>query len=255
MKLIKWGVVLILSFFIIQDPDPGTGNTPDPYMNHLPAKIKFHEFALDIYHNLDSPELNFNVFEIALKGYLSMKKDNMIKNKRVLSVVDFSKSGKEKRFFVIDLKKRKVIFKSLVAHGRNSGSDYANRFSNIPESYKSSLGFYITNETYRGKHGLSLRLDGKEKSINDNARKRDIVIHGADYVSDDFIRSRGRLGRSFGCPALPVENTKAIIKAIKNKSCLFVYYPDHKYLNSSPILSNVEINDDDFQTLFDNELS
>ena len=172
----------------------------------------------------------------------------------MLSVVDFSKSGKEKRFFVIDLKKREILYRSLVAHGKNSGSNYAHRFSNVPESNTSSLGFYITNETYWGKHGLSLRLDGKEKSINDNARKRDIVIHGADYVSEDFIRARGHLGRSFGCPALPIENTKAIIETIKNKSCLFIYYPDRNYLNSSPILSNVEI-DNDSPELIDNDLS
>lgn len=140
-------------------------------------------------------------------------------------MVDFSLSSKENRLWVIDLNKNTILFQSLVAHGRNSGNEFADEFSNKPESHQSSLGLYLTGETYIGKHGYSLRLDGQEKGINSNARDRAIVIHGADYVSENFIKQHGRLGRSFGCPSLPNEVSKEIIDAIKDKSCLFVYYP------------------------------
>ncbi|MFT6749291.1 MAG: hypothetical protein ACJAQ1_001228, partial [Flavobacterium sp.] len=99
-----------------------------------------------------------------------------------------------------------------------------------------SLGFYVTGETYIGSHGLSLKLDGMEAGINDNARKRAIVIHGADYVSQSFIANNNRLGRSFGCPAIPVKQTKEIIQTIKNKSCLFIYHPSNEYLHKSKLV-------------------
>ena len=134
-------------------------------------------------------------------------------------------SSKKQRLWVIDLKNNIILFQSLVAHGRNSGNEFAGKFSNNPQSYQSSLGFYATGETYYGKHGYSLRLDGLEKEINNNARKRAIVIHGADYVSENFIKQNGRLGRSLGCPSLPMNISKEIIDTIKNKSGLFVYHP------------------------------
>jgi hypothetical protein len=124
--------------------------------------------------------------------------------------------------------KNKILFNSLVAHGKNSGDLYAEQFSNKNESFQSSLGFYITNETYIGEHGLSLKLDGLERNKNDNARNRAIVIHGADYVSNDFIKKHNRLGRSFGCPSLPTEVSEKIITTIKNKSCLFINHHSNK---------------------------
>ena len=122
------------------------------------------------------------------------------------------------------------MYSSVVAHGRNTGAEYARSFSNQPRSNKSSLGFYITQETYFGAHGLSLKLDGFEKGINDMARERAIVMHGADYAHEKVISRKGYLGRSFGCPAVPPHLTKKIIEKIKNGNCLFVYYPDKKYL-------------------------
>jgi hypothetical protein len=130
--------------------------------------------------------------------------------------------------WVIDLEKNIVLFQTLVAHGRNTGEEYAKEFSNQAESFKSSIGFYATGEIYKGKHGLSLKLDGLEKGLNDNARKRAVVIHGADYVSESFIKQNKRLGRSQGCPAVPVEMNEKIINAIKDKSCLFLYHPSAK---------------------------
>ncbi len=133
----------------------------------------------------------------------------------------------------------KVLFHCLVSHGRNSGELMAENFSNIPGSNESSPGFYVTGETYIGKHGLSLALDGLETGINDKARARAIVIHGADYVSDDFIRTHGRLGRSQGCPAVPVELSEEIIKTIKGGSCLFIYAPIPDYTSNSPIIRKI----------------
>ena len=129
-----------------------------------------------------------------------------------------------------------ILYNTLVAHGRNSGNEYATAFSNESNSNKSSLGFYATGEIYIGKHGTSLRLDGLEKGINHNARRRAVVMHAADYVSENFIKQHERLGRSLGCPALPNNLNKEIVKLIQGKSCLFIYYPSKKYTASSKLI-------------------
>ena len=128
------------------------------------------------------------------------------------------------------------MYWTLLAHGRNSGENFATSFSNRSGSYQSSLGFFRTAETYNGGNGYSLRLDGLEKGINDKARPRAVVIHGADYCSEDFIRSTGRLGRSFGCPALPQELNKPIINTIKDGSLLFIYADKPEYYSLSKVL-------------------
>ncbi|MCX6300960.1 MAG: murein L,D-transpeptidase catalytic domain family protein [Bacteroidia bacterium] len=156
----------------------------------------------------------------------------------MITIIDFSKPSVQERFFVIDLESKQVLYKSLVAHGKNSGENLAESFSNDSRSLKSCLGFFITAETYVGKHGYSLRLDGLEPGINDNARTRTIVIHGADYVSTDFANQYGRLGRSWGCPALPINNSKEIIDKISKGSCIFVYGNDPEYLKVSKILTD-----------------
>lgn len=143
----------------------------------------------------------------------------------------------EKRLWVIDVETGEILFNDFVSHGKNSGELYATSFSNLNSSYKSSLGFYQTAETYTGKHGYSLRLDGLESGINDNARNRAIVIHGAGYANPDFIEKTGRLGRSLGCPALPEDSAKALIDLIKEKSCLFIYANEFGYLNNSIVLN------------------
>ena len=131
----------------------------------------------------------------------------------------------------------KILFHSLVAHGRNTGEEFATVFSNLNSSNKSSLGFYATGEIYRGKHGASLRLDGLEKGLNDKARERGVVMHGADYVSESFIRDHKRLGRSQGCPAVPVELTDEIIQVIKDKSCLYIYHPSRSFAMEERLIS------------------
>jgi hypothetical protein len=163
-------------------------------------------------------------FAQALSGFYKLKEEGKIK-KDIVTLIDFSLPSSAKRLWVIDLVSKTILFQSLVAHGRNTGEEFADSFSNAAQSFKSSLGFYSTGEVYNGKHGLSLRLDGLEKGINDNARNRGVVIHAANYVSASFIKNNKRLGRSEGCPALPVSLSKEIISAIKDKSCLFIYHP------------------------------
>ena len=178
-------------------------------------------------------DISFEIFNTAITGYQQI---NNLNKKNLVSIIDFSKPSTEKRFFVIDLENKLLIYKCFVAHGKNSGDNYAESFSNQPGSLKSSLGFFIAAETYFGDHGYSLRLEGLEKGINDNARTRELVIHGAKYVSEEFIKKYGRLGRSWGCPALPVEISKEIIDKISGGSCLFIYGNDNTYKGNSTFL-------------------
>ncbi len=173
------------------------------------------------------------VFNLAIQGWNKMKGN--LKSK-VLTVIDFSLPSTAKRMWVIDPEKGEVLLNSVVSHGRNSGDLMANTFSNVPESFKSSLGFYKTAETYSGKHGYSLRLDGLEKGFNDQARNRAIVIHGADYAREEFAESVGRLGRSLGCPALPSELSAQAIDLIKDGSLLFIFGKDDNYLSKSSLI-------------------
>jgi len=202
-----------------------------------PITGKHSANSIKLYNLLNDKDLKFEVFEKALNGYNKLLRDKKIQNSDFLTVIDLSLSANRNRFFLIDFKSNKIIHKSKVAHGRNSGDEFAKYFSNKIGSYQSSIGFYKTAETYQGKHGLSLRLDGLENS-NSNARKRAIVIHSADYVSDMFIKKNGRLGRSLGCPSLPKEGFTNIIKNIKNGSVLFIYYPEKNYLKNSSLASN-----------------
>lgn len=187
---------------------------------------------------LGTSGLSKEAFENAYKGYEFLQSKCLLKVTNLLTIVDYSMSSSQKRLFVLDMAGGKVLFNSLVAHGRNSGLEQAKDFSNAGESHKTSLGFYITKDTYRGGNGYSLKLQGCERGINDNAQKRAIVIHGADYVSAQFIRRNGYLGRSHGCPALPMEMNKKIIDVIKGGSCLFLYYPSKTYINRSKILNS-----------------
>lgn len=155
----------------------------------------------------------------------------------VLTVIDYSLPSTEPRLWVIDMATGRLLHHELVAHGRNSGEDIPTSFSNIQDSKQSSLGLFRAEETYSGKHGYSLRMAGLEPGINDNARDRAIVMHGADYVSDDFIAEHGRLGRSWGCPALPREVSGDVIDAIRNGGAVFAYYPDEDWLRSSRYLN------------------
>lgn len=155
----------------------------------------------------------------------------------ILTIVDFTKPSTAKRLWVIDVDGQSMRYNTLVAHGKNSGGNVAKVFSNRPQSYMSSLGFYVTGGTYHGKHGLSLYLNGQELGINDKAKERAIVMHGADYVSQSFIKRVGRLGRSHGCPAVPMSVHKELIEALADGTCFFVWYPDVNYLKRSRLLN------------------
>jgi hypothetical protein len=171
--------------------------------------------------------------DLALEGFEKLEKEL---NNLVLTIIDFSLPSTEKRLWVIDLKNKEVLLHTLVSHGRNSGLLMAEKFSNNPQSYQSSLGFYKTGETYQGKHGYSLRLDGLEKGFNDQARNRAIVVHGADYAREEVAKMSGRLGRSLGCPAVPSELSKEVIDLIKDGSLLFIFGQDENYLSEVPLL-------------------
>ena len=175
-------------------------------------------------------------FDNALKGLNYLISKGKLHDRKILSIVDFSLPSSKKRLFILDLENYKILFNTYVAHGRNSGRETATQFSNQEESYQSSLGFYVTQETYSGKHGYSLHLEGEERGINDHARSREIVMHSAAYVNESIIRSRGFIGRSLGCPALPENMHKPIIEKIKNGTCLFLYSPDKYYAAHSAIL-------------------
>ena len=192
-----------------------------------------------LYNNLQLgvKGLSKKAFEYAMIGFSHLIEAGKIKKDNIISIADFSLPSSKKRLFVIDLDEEKVIYNTYVAHGVNSGKEMASDFSNIPASYKSSLGFYETLSTYMGGNGYSLRLNGLEKGINDNANSRDIVIHGAAYVNEDLIRAQGYIGRSWGCPALPQNLLKPIVNTIKDGSCLFIYSENKAYLNKSKILN------------------
>lgn len=180
--------------------------------------------------------LSFEALQYAYIGYQRLRNKGVLSNSSILTVCDFSQPSRKKRMYIINVDKFKVLLNTYVAHGKNSGLDYAKNFSNIPESLQSSLGFYVTKETYFGKHGLSLKLDGLEKGINDKAEERAVVIHGADYIGDQRIGS-AYMGRSFGCPAVPQVLADKVIKMIKNGSCLFIYHPSNSYLHGSRLLN------------------
>lgn len=187
---------------------------------------------------LSSTGLESEAFLLAFKGYSKLLQEGLVNISNILTIADFTKSSSQNRLFVIDMEQKKILFNTLVAHGRNSGLDYATAFSNKKDSHKSSLGFYLTLDTYMGENGYSLKLKGLEKGFNDNAYERAIVMHGSDYVNNAFAASNGFLGRSFGCPAVPRKQAKSIINTIKNGSVLFIYHPEEQYLNKSPLLNS-----------------
>lgn len=225
--MIYKAITLLLIGFYGVSINTSETNKFEPTEISLPLNSSLDLKVESIYQNLNVNNFELptkNSFSKAMEGYLTLKDKGVVK-KEVLTIVDYTLSSNQKRFWVIDLKNNVILFQSFVAHGRNSGGEFAKQFSNVSSSFKSSLGFYATGETYYGKHGYSLRLDGLEKGVNNNARNRAIVMHGADYVSESFIKQNGRLGRSLGCLALSKKLSKEVIDNIKDKSCIFVYYP------------------------------
>jgi len=195
--------------------------------------------ALTLYDSmkLDQSGLNQKAFEYAWRGYHNLLKQGKLKKSSVLTVCDFTQSSSSKRLYVIDVSHRKLLFNTYVSHGMNSGVEYATSFSNKANSFKSSLGFFITSKTYFGRNGLSLKVRGLEKGYNDLAAKRHIVLHGSDYITPEYLKDNGEMGRSLGCAAMPNVMSPKIIKVIKNGSCLFIYHPTVNYLTHSNVIN------------------
>jgi len=181
--------------------------------------------------------LKKEAFNYAYTGYKKLEEEGKLNKEGLITICDLSQSSKRKRLYLIDLNECKLLLNTYVAHGKNSGGEYAKKFSNRPESRQSSLGFYRTKKTYYGGHGLALTLSGLEPGFNDKAERRKIVLHGSLYIGDNYRRWGKYMGRSFGCPAVPMKQSKTLINTIKDGSCLFIYHPSKNYLSGSKILN------------------
>jgi hypothetical protein len=185
-----------------------------------------------------APGLRAEVLKMALDAASRAAKQGLVKRSNLLTVIDYSIPSSQPRLFVFDLAKRKLLFRELCAHGKNSGDDKTSFFSNSPGSLATSLGLFVTADTYNGSNGYSLRLKGLEEGVNDMAWERAIVMHGAYYVSREAIKALGRLGRSWGCPAVRSEVAQDIIDTIRGGSPVFAYYPEKRWLSASAFLSH-----------------
>jgi hypothetical protein len=182
--------------------------------------------------------LDPHVFTLALNAANCAVQAGKASTPTTLTVIDYSRPSTQKRLWVVDLRTHALLFEELVAHGQGSGNNMATRFSNDAETHSSSIGLYAAKDAYLGKNGYSLRLDGLDTGFNDHAMERAIVIHGAAYVSAEIARAQGRLGRSWGCPALRPEVVHDLIDRVKDSGLVFAYFPDPKWLASSPFLHN-----------------
>jgi hypothetical protein len=201
------------------------------------AKAEFENYAMAVYQDIDDTALSYQALEQGLTGYWNLVKRNELPRKELITIVDFSKPSNEERMFIIDLCTNKIIYRTIVAHGVNSGGLYARNFSNEEHSHQSSLGFYVTTTTYSGKFDLALRIDGMEYS-NSHASSRGVVIHAAKYATYEFLEQNDcTLGRSYGCPALPLENFEKVVDWIKEGTCFFIYYPSRSYQRHSKYLN------------------
>lgn len=217
--------VITLSWIPINSVNEHSFKTNKKSSVLTPIKLLESETSA-IYENIKLAKvgLSFSVFEQAYIGFLNLKNSGKISEEAsILSIADFDQSSKTKRLWILDLERDSLLLNTWVSHGRGSGDDMATKFSNLSNSYQSSLGFYITGEVYKGAHGRSLRLDGMDNGFNDNARNRAIVLHGAPYVSSQAIKNLNRLGLSHGCPAVPLELTNQIIDLIKEKTVLYIH--------------------------------
>jgi len=234
------------AFSLISFTAPGTGNgfiekpvlksevihATAATLTYAEKQAAFDDHVQQVFTKAGLGELGMDpaVFRTAYIGFQNLKSQGLASSsKSILTVIDFTQISNKKRLWLIDLDQNKVLMNSLVAHGRNTGNAKAVNFSNTPDSNMSSLGFYVTNNTYFGKHGLSLKLSGVDEGFNTNAMSRAIVVHGADYATADFVKQYGRLGRSLGCPAVPTELSKELIETIKDETVLYIHGADANY--------------------------
>lgn len=235
-------LIFILSTFLYFS-NAQTGLSKERQLALKKAELNIKELYSEL--NAAQYDLSFTAFRYAYIGYQTMKKQHRLNNKELFSIIDFTKDCNSKRFYTIDLEKMKIVYYTYVAHGKKSGERMATSFSDVVESNKSSIGFYITGSTYNGGNGYSLMLHGDEKGYNSNLAKRSAVVHAADYANEDYIARNGRMGRSLGCPALPENIYKQVIETIKEKTMIFAYYNDAKYLKTSKYLNVLKLIEDE----------
>lgn len=243
--------VAYLYIFIVSTQLLKAENTENKYVKDSISSKEYVSLALkkmetnikDVYDEIgaEQHDLNFEAFRYAYIGYQSLKKQQRLNEKEIFSIIDFSKDCNTKRFYTIDLENKQIIYHTYVAHGKKSGEKSSTSFSDVKESNKSSLGFYVTGDTYMGSKGFSLRLHGDERGYNSNMAERGVVIHTADYASEDYIKRHGRMGRSLGCPVLPKDIYKEVIETIKGKTMIFAYYNHPKYLSTSKYLNVLKL--------------
>ena len=235
-------LIFILSTFLYFS-NAQTGLSKERQLALKKAELNIKELYNEL--NAAQYDLSFRAFRYAYIGYQTMKKQHRLNNKELFSIIDFTKDCNSKRFYTIDLEKMKIVYYTYVAHGKKSGERMATSFSDAVESNKSSIGFYITGNTYNGGNGYSLILHGDEKGYNSNLAQRSVVVHAADYANEDYIARNGRMGRSLGCPALPENIYKQVIETIKEKTMIFAYYNDAKYLKTSKYLNVLKLIEDE----------
>ena len=241
MKKHFWWITCVLFLFMVTMISWGPASatkTPNDLKTSASAKNLCEKYVDELYQaaQLQESGLDEAVFKKAITGFINLKIANKVpQNSAVITVVDLNKPSREKRMWIIDLVTKHLLLNTWVAHGQGSGDTVANSFSNINDSHQSSLGFYLTDDVYMGKHGRSLHLDGLDEGFNDDARAREIVVHGAPYVSERTINEKGKIGRSWGCPAVSPKVSNEVIDDIKGKTVFFINGNDtnynSKYLN------------------------
>lgn len=217
---------------------PGDKNFPSLLSNSANSPV-IKKIADSIYDliSLGDYGLEREVFFNAYKGYSYLENNGLLKKTGILTICDYSQSSNNKRLYVVDLIDSRLLYNTFVSHGKNSGNEFATSFSNYDNSNKSCLGFLVTGKTYSGKAGYSMQFNGMEPGINDNVKSRSIVLHGSRFVNEGIMNSRGTIGRSLGCPAVPYGIHLKIIDAIKGGSCFFINHPDESYAHNSTILN------------------
>lgn len=232
----KWLLYLCVYLIPVLSSKSVTADSP----TETPAATSgtpLDEYIRAVYNGFDfakNGDLKYEVFEKAMTGYLNLRAAGKLNTRRpVLTVCDFTRSSSQYRMWVLDLEKKKVIIHHYVAHGQGTGDEFAKAFSNVNESHQSSMGFYVTGDTYQGEHGTSLRLHGMDAGWNSAAYDRGIVIHGADYVCRESVQAQGRIGRSWGCPAVNNRLAPEIINAIRGGTALYIFYPNKQYMKTA----------------------
>lgn len=239
-KILTVVAIVIFSFaFTTTDSKPHTSpsSIPTPNLN-TSNELTLEEEIVELYDQFSEKNTtmpNLASFKNGMLGYYKLEEQGKVK-KDILTIIDFTLSSKKNRLWVLDMENQKVLMNTVVSHGKNTGGEFATKFSNTVNSLQSSLGFYVTGETYFGKNGLSLFIDGMEKEFNSRARERYVVIHGADYANPEVAKRTGRLGRSYGCPAVPTALTQKFIDIIKDQSVVYIHSNDPTYIKKSQMI-------------------